>query len=337
LMKTERALLSPSLAGLAFMCAVETEEWALAGQLEQAARSMLKEIDHARSLNPEVIRINDISGVALRDHRRIRLPAPSFDNSSNRLIVPDVCLNLERKTTNSNVYETSWELPVKLPPGHYRLNFSLLLPPYTPAEEKWKIQMSDNLCTQDQTLVVSAQKSLFTHQIAVDYESTVSLNFRCMDGSVGLKAADVEIRWGGEDLFANEKRLLEEALMVHESPKIGNRNGSNSVGPVFYPWLRLVDVRDEPLGGRKKCVFKVLRCGLPLLNITLWNNPSAIGCPYLTAPLNAKTSLKDESIEVFLPVPKPASSGMWIRVESAEQWFPGALEVMDSHETLLKL
>ncbi len=209
---------------LTYVCAVGAEDWALAASAEPAARALLAELERARGLPPERVMVNGHTGRSLADHRRIRLPQIEYDEAWAALPSPPQRLNLDREEGVKQPFEASLALPVRLPPGPCRVAFTLSAPRRGNAES-WTLAVNDSspLPAESITLTADGRQRVVREWVAAaeqDYALHVS---SAAGGAVDV--SDLDVEWGGADLFEVERLALQRAL-IRRTLQAGDRAGA---------------------------------------------------------------------------------------------------------------
>lgn len=338
-LKEKDACRQPATAWLAYACAVETGDWALADELEPQAREMLDRLEAAREVKPESLLVNGYSGVARRDHCRIRMPffKGDFVGNSATAVLP-LQVELNKNEDKPNGFEFVWRLPARLAQGRYELHFTLVVPRSAASGGPWKMKISDNLNPTEEELVVDSRVPLtVVRKVDVRDETDFAVTLRSMERGGGLEMTGVELRWASGDLLGAERKALAAAVKKHAAHRKSG-SAAETPGVVFYPWLKLVSREPDAATGGRRCVFEVLREGAPPLMVKAWNNEKAKRRPSFTSELKTESAAQGARLEVVVPPAQGAeAAGTWMRVEAAVRWSPGALRIEGSDSNLLKI
>ena len=189
-LKAKNACRHHDVAWLAYACAVETDDWRLAAELEAPAREMLSRLEAARAVKPDALLINGYSGVALQDHRRIRLPFLRYDRDSLGLTFDMVRLKLEKKEDPSGGFQVEWPLQVSLARGRYRVRFTIAAKQLAVDEGPWLLTVADSVNRQEQDVVLCGDASFqVVREVTANSETRLAITLQSAheDGPLGIE------------------------------------------------------------------------------------------------------------------------------------------------------
>ena len=330
-LKEKNACRQSETVGLAYICAVETGDEALAAELEPQARDLLSRLDAARAIRPEDLLINGYSGVARQDHCRIRMPVFNGDMiGASRFAVAPMHLELTKDDGRTNDFEFHWQWPARLAKGRYQLQFTMVMPCFATNESPWDIDISDSIHPEAQRLVLHPQIPLAViREVDVRDETDFSVTLRSSQKGGAVDVSSAELRWAGADVLGAERETLAAALQE----QLARKESPSTAGVVFYPWLKLVRNEPDAATGGRRCVFEVLREDMPPLVLKAWDNEKGKHNPFHAVGLKG---MKGQQIERVIPS-AAGGRGTWIRVEADVRWSPGVLRVENSETGLVKM
>ena len=312
---------------LRYAGAVESGDWPQAARLEPSARRTLGQLETVRKafaggVSPNELLINGCSGEAYRDHARIRLPGLDAGRDGLAMDVPPALIRL-LPDEEGRVFSGRITLPVRLAPGHYTIRGSLINASSMVMHVPWTVTVTDSVSgvSESVTLVPGHEQDFF-RQLTVTREQSLTLTFESSQMGGALNLSDVEVRWNQDDWFPAERQVLQRAL--------ARRAGAQEAvqpGPVFYPWLKLVDAG---VTGNKGCrfEFEVLKEDPPPLKMVVYRDEGWRAPKIHEMALELKGRKEGERIAVEAPVPAGVTvSALGIRVFPAGEWISDPLRV----------
>jgi 4-amino-4-deoxy-L-arabinose transferase-like glycosyltransferase len=321
----------------AFVAAAEAGDGVAAHRLLPAARAALARFEEAAGVEAGRLSVNGCGGQALREHRRLRLPLAGISSDGLRLRLETPQFDLAR-ADRTNLYTSTWALPVRLAPGEYEIHGRLRVKPPVTLQQPWRLVFSEAGQAGEAFTLEPGREFPLRQRLVVTRERELALTLSSTQPGALLELGETEIRWGQGDPFAGERAVLGRAIREVEAARDRPPAEAGDAGgrAVFYPWLKLNGATVK--GGRCRLEFEILRDAPPPLRLVAYRERRRGPARFHEAALTPRAPAKGERVTTSFALPAGAGlDALSIRIMADGVWKPTPLRITGQDEDRLRL